>query len=91
MSNTTYGKLESFDLNHLMLFISGVALSLGGLCAVIQRSKCKSFCWGCVKRDVEAVMDAERLKLTGHTGKTPREDADVEKPIKLELKEKSKD
>ena len=60
-------KLFDFNINELMLFIVGVLGALGGLCIIIQKSKCESFCWGCMKRDVRAVIDEEKLKL----GKTP--------------------
>lgn len=66
--------LESFDLNELMLFIVGVLGALGGLLSITQKSKCESCCWGCLKRDVDAVIKDEKLSITGHTGDTPRLD-----------------
>tara|TARA_R100000278_G_C5356326_1_gene123683 strand:- start:148 stop:396 length:249 start_codon:yes stop_codon:yes gene_type:complete len=65
-------KLEDFDLNELMLFIVGVLGALGGLIAITQKSKCESCCWGCMKRDVDAVIADEKLQATGHSGLTPR-------------------
>jgi hypothetical protein len=65
-------KLEDFDLNELMLFIVGVLTALGGLIAVTQKSKCESCCWGCMKRDVDAVIKDEKLKTRGYVGDTPR-------------------
>lgn len=64
--------LESFDLNELMLFIVGVTGALGGLIAITQKSKCESCCWGCMKRDVSAVIKEEKLKARGYVGDTPR-------------------
>ena len=71
-------KLEDFDLNELMLFIVGVVGALGGLIAITQKSKCESCCWGCMKRDVDAVIADEKLQATGHSGLTPRLDAEPE-------------
>ena len=67
-------KLEDFDLNELMLFIVGVVGALGGLIAITQKSKCESCCWGCMKRDVNAVIADEKIQATGHSGLTPRLD-----------------
>ncbi len=71
-------KLEDFDLNELMLFIVGVLGALGGLIAITQKSKCESCCWGCMKRDVDAVIADEKLQATGHSGLTPRLGLDAE-------------
>ena len=65
-------ELEPFTLNDLMLCIVGILGACGGLLAITQRSKCQSCCFGLVKRDVEAVVQSEKLELTGHTGETPR-------------------
>ena len=79
-------KLEDFDLNTLMLFIIGILGSLGGclggLCVVIQKSKCSkiSICGMGCERDVNAVIQEERLSMTGHTGLTP-EAVKSNKPI----------
>ncbi len=55
-----------------MLCVVGILGACGGLLAITQRSKCQSCCFGLVKRDVEAVVQSEKLELTGHTGETPR-------------------
>ena len=67
-------QLQDFNINELMLFIIGVLGSLGGLCLIIQKSKCEeiSFCCFKCKRDVRAIIEEERLEKTGHAGNTPR-------------------
>jgi len=84
-------KMEDFNINELMLFIVGILGSLGGLCVVIQKSKCKTIkcCgFGC-DRDVDAVIKEEKLQLTGHTGDSPAVKNNNNK-IKLELKDNKK-
>jgi hypothetical protein len=66
-------KLADFTIDQLMLFIVGVLGALGALMLTLQKSKCQSCCWGCIKRDVDAVIAEERLQATGHTGTTPRD------------------
>ena len=34
-------RMDDFNINELMLFIVGVLGALGGLCVIIQKSKCK--------------------------------------------------
>ena len=70
MDNST--KMTDFNINELMLFIVGVLGAIGGLCVVLQRSKCETCCWGLIKRNVDAVIQNERLNRTGHTGITPQ-------------------
>ena len=83
-------QLESFDLNELMLFIIGVLGALGGLILAIQKSKCEEInccCFKC-KRNVQAIIDEEKLKL----GKsiTPRKSlAEENKKLKLELQQEA--
>ena len=74
-------RMDDLTIDQLMLFIVGVLGSLGGLCLIIQKSKCESCCWGLIKRDVGAVVKSEKLKLTGHSGDTPK------KKMELVLKE----
>ena len=80
-------KLEDFDLNTLMLFIIGILGSLGGLCIILQKSKCKTIkcCGFSCERDVDAVIKDEKLQITGHTGDTPIK----KNNLKLELKDAS--
>ena len=66
-------KMADFTLEELMLFIIGVTGAVGGLLLTLQKSKCKSVCWGMCVRDVDAVIKEEKLEITGHTGETPRE------------------
>ena len=42
-------KLQDFNINELMLFIVGVLGALGGLCVIIQKSKCKTLDICCIK------------------------------------------
>jgi len=66
-------KMNDFNINELMLFIVGVLGALGGLCVILQKSKCKkiSICGMGCERDVSAVIAEEKLAMTGHTGLTP--------------------
>jgi len=64
--------MADFTIDQLMLFIGGVLGSIGALMLVLQKSKCETCCWGCIRRDVSAVISEERLQMTGHTGETPR-------------------
>jgi len=66
------GNLDSFNLAELGTFIGIVASALAGVLLATQKSKCQTCCWGCIKRDVSAVIAEERLEMTGHTGETPR-------------------
>ena len=59
-------------MEELMLFVIGVLGALGGFMVILQKSKCESICWGCCKRNVDAVIAEEKLQMTGHTGETPR-------------------
>ena len=59
-------------MEELMLFVIGVLGALGGFMVILQKSKCESICWGCCKRNVDAVIQEERLQMTGHSGETPR-------------------
>tara|TARA_R110000737_G_scaffold1122_1_gene3318 strand:+ start:657 stop:917 length:261 start_codon:yes stop_codon:yes gene_type:complete len=78
--------MDDFSIDQLMLFIGGILGSIGALLLVIQKSKCEEVNCCCLKckRNVQAIIDEERLKLTGHTGQTPRKEEDI---VKLELKE----
>jgi len=78
-------KMDDFSIDQMMLFVVGVLGALGALCLTIQKSKCKSFCWGCIERDVDAIIAEERLQMTGHTGMSPI--VKKEDKLKLELKE----
>ena len=85
-------RMEDFNINELMLFIVGVLGALGGLCVILQKSKCSkiSFCGMGCERDVSAVIKEEKIKAglpTTHI--PPVEEAKQlikKKDIKLELK-----
>lgn len=64
--------MADFTMEELMLFVIGVLGALGGFMVILQKSKCESICWGCCKRNVDAVIQEERLQMTGHSGETPR-------------------
>ena len=66
------GQLDNFNLAELGTFVGIVASALAGVLLATQKSKCKKCCWGCIERDVSAVLAEERLQMTGHTGETPR-------------------
>jgi len=76
--------MDDYSIDQLMLFIGGVASSLVLVLLACQKSKCEEIgCCGCkIKRNVEAIIQEEKLKLTGHAGNTPKVKQD--KP-KLEL------
>jgi len=81
-------KMSDFTLEELMLFIVGILGACGGFMLTLQKSKCESFCWGCMKRNVDAVIAEEKLQMTGHTGTTPQPHLIKEnKTLKLELAE----
>ena len=65
-------KMSDFTMEELMIFTVSILGALGGFMVVLQKSKCKSICWGCCVRDVDAVIAEEKLEMTGHTGETPR-------------------
>lgn len=71
-------KLDEFNLTELGVFIAGVCASLGALLVIVQKSKCKRISCCCAKceRDVDAVIQEEKLQKTGHTGATPRLEQD---------------
>ena len=79
-------KLDEFNLTELGVFIAGVFASLSAFMVVLFRSKCETInccCFKC-KRNVQAIIDEERLQMTGHTGRSPKENEN--KPeLKLEL------
>lgn len=59
--------LQNYEMNDLLLVVVGIAGALGGLCLSIQHSKCKkiNICFGLFHcdRDVQAVIDEEKLRL----------------------------
>tara|TARA_R110000787_G_scaffold2887_3_gene11177 strand:- start:1130 stop:1387 length:258 start_codon:yes stop_codon:yes gene_type:complete len=61
--------MEDFNINELMLFVVGCLGSVGGLCLIIQKSKCKTikFCGMGCERDIAAIIEEEKLQL----GKLP--------------------
>jgi hypothetical protein len=82
-------KMNDFTIDQLMLFIGGVLGSLGALLLVIQKSKCEEINCCCLKckRNVQAIIEEERLQITGHTGNTPeprRSERLKQKELKLE-------
>ena len=52
-----------------MLFIVGVLGALGGLCVIIQKSKCKTLDLCCIKcvRDTELILKEEKLEKARKT------------------------
>ena len=65
-------KLDEYNLSELGIFIGVCSSALIGVLIATQKSKCKKCCWGCIDRDVDAVIAEERLEMTGSTGLTPR-------------------
>jgi hypothetical protein len=79
-------KMDDFTMEELMIFTVSILGALGGFMVVLQKSKCKSICWGCCIRDVDAVLAEEKLEITGHTGTTPRIPS-----LALELKKEARE
>ena len=65
-------KMDSFNISELGIFIGVCSSAIVGILIATQKSKCKKCCWGCIERDVDAVIKEEKLQITGHTGETPR-------------------
>jgi hypothetical protein len=86
------GQLDNFNLAELGTFVGIVASALAGVLLATQKSKCKKCCWGCIERDVSAVLAEERLEMTGHTGETPRvTKRDLENQIELNIIDKNEE
>jgi len=81
-------KMDDFTLEELMIFCVSILGALGGFFLILQKSKCKSICWGCCIRDVEAVIAEEKLQITGQSGLTPRLSlSEMNRNLKLELEQ----
>lgn len=86
-------KMADFTIDQLMLFIGGVLGSVGALMLVLQKSKCEEInlcCFKC-KRNVQAVIEEERLEMTGHTGTTPRKTEEKNNQIELNIVDKNEE
>jgi len=84
--------LSDFNISELGIFIGVCSSAIVGILIATQKSKCKTCCWGCIERDVDAVIKEERLKATGNTGDTPQARKSQrlqEKQIKLDLDTKN--
>lgn len=66
--------MQDFTIDQLMLFIGGCSTAIIGVVLAIQKSKCKTINCCCIRceRDVNAIIQEEKLKMTGHTGASPR-------------------
>ncbi len=66
--------MESYNLSEMGVFIGICSSALIGVILATQKSKCEeiSCCGLKCKRNIQAVIEAEKLELTGHTGSTPR-------------------
>jgi hypothetical protein len=74
-------QLDNFNINELMLFIIGVMGALGGLCLIIQKSKCKTLDICCIKivRDTELIKFEDKLEK-GLPPTTPKPTLDLIEP-----------
>ena len=84
--------MDQFNMSELGVFVGICSSACIGILIATQKSKCSSICWGMCKRNVEAVVETEKLELTGHTGSTPRgslaeENKKVKQEIELELEQ----
>jgi len=66
------GSLDHYNLAELGTFVGVCGGVLASILFATQKSKCKKCCWGCIERDVDAVIAEERLEMTGASGLTPR-------------------
>lgn len=66
------GNLDHYNLAELGTFIGVCGGVVASILFATQKSKCKKCCWGCIERDVDAVIAEEKLEATGHSGLTPR-------------------
>lgn len=66
------GSLDHYNLAELGTFIGVCGGVVASILFATQKSKCKKCCWGCIERDVDAVIAEERLEMTGASGLTPR-------------------
>ena len=66
--------MQDFTIDQLMLFIGGCSTAIIGVVLAIQKSKCETINCCCIrcKRNVDAIIQEEKLKMTGHTGASPR-------------------
>lgn len=68
--------LQNYNMNDILLAVVGITGAFSALCLTIQKSKCKKLkiCFGCINcdRDTQAIVEEERLRITGHKGTTPR-------------------
>jgi len=78
-------RLEEYNLSELGIFIGVCSSALIGVLIATQKSKCKKCCWGCIERDIDAVIAEQRLQATGHTGATPRKPYLIKENRHLEL------
>lgn len=78
-------KLQEFNLSELGIFVGVVSGAIVSILLATQKSKCKKCCFGCIERDVDAVIAEERLQSTGHTGATPRKPHLIKENKTLEL------
>ena len=84
-------KLSDFNLSELGIFIGVCSSALAALLLASQKSKCESICWGMCKRNVKAVIEEERLQITGRAtprGSLAEENKKVKQEIELELEVK---
>ncbi len=82
--------MDRFNMSELGVFVGICSSACIGILIATQKSKCSSICWGMCTRDVKAVVETEKLELTGHTGVTPRaslaeENKKIKKELELEL------
>tara|TARA_R110000822_G_scaffold57122_1_gene143936 strand:- start:512 stop:745 length:234 start_codon:yes stop_codon:yes gene_type:complete len=77
--------MNDYSIDQMMLFIGGCASSIVLILLACQKSKCEEIgCCGCkIKRNVDAIIQEERLKLTGHTGASPRQPVLEDRPASI--------
>lgn len=78
-------RLQDFNLSELGIFLGVVSGAIVSILLATQKSKCKKCCFGCIERDVDAVIAEERLQATGRTGATPRKPYLIKENRTLEL------
>lgn len=82
-------KLQDFNINELMLFIIGVLGAVGGLCLIIQKSKCKTLDICCIKcvRDTDLIKFEDKLEKGLPTTPKPKGEQNLELVKEPEIEE----
>ena len=70
-------KMADFTIEELMIFCVSLCGALGIFASTMMKSKCSSCCWGLIQRDVNAVIESERISA-GTAHDSPPEEPEPE-------------